>query len=206
MSRLGVFGGTFDPIHFGHLRVAEEVRNYLHLEKILFLPSFRPPHKLEEEISEAQTRYEMVVLALEDHPQCEVSDMEIRKGGISFTVETLTVLRKSCPKTELFLIMGIDQLIEMETWKDPKTIFQLAHVVVMSRPSTAENGLLEIRNLLSKMEIGDWESRILWVEVTPVDISSTMIRERVCRGESIADLLPQKVEEYILQKKLNKNG
>ncbi|MCH7760184.1 nicotinate-nucleotide adenylyltransferase [candidate division TA06 bacterium] len=201
MSRLGVFGGTFDPIHSGHLRVAEEVRNYLHLEKILFLPSFRPPHKLEEEISEAQTRYEMVVLALEDHPQFEVSDMEIRKGGISFTVETLTVLRKSCPKTELFLIMGIDQLIEMETWKDPKTIFQLAHVVVMSRPGYKREKIVDRRP-----ETLEWQSKMLWVEVSPIEISSTMIRERIRRSEPVQDLLPQKVEDYILQKGLYKSS
>ncbi len=201
MSRLGVFGGTFDPIHSGHLRVAEEVRNYLHLEKILFLPSFRPPHKLEEEITEAQARYEMVVLALEDHPQFEVSDMEIRKGGISFTVETLTVLRKSCPKTELFLIMGIDQLIEMETWKDPKTIFQLAHVVVMSRPGYKREKIVDRRP-----ETLEWQSKMLWVEVSPIEISSTMIRERIRRSEPVQDLLPQKVEDYILQKGLYKSS
>jgi len=206
MKRLGIFGGTFDPIHYGHLRLAEEVRKQLNLEKILFIPSYLPPHKLAMKVTDADQRAEMVALAIKGHPCFEPSRIEMRRKGISYTFETLAELKKIHPQTELYVMMGVDQLLEIETWKNPHSIFRLSKVVVMNRPGTAENGFGEIRNLFSKMGIRDWESKMIWMEVTPTDISSTMIRERVAKGKSISGLVPKAVEEYILNKGLYKGS
>jgi len=202
MKRLGIFGGTFDPIHTGHLRVAEEVQEKLHLEKILFIPSHLPPHKEERRVSDSEHRVRMASLAIEGHPCFEVSRIEVKRKGTSYTIITLQELKKIHPHSEFYLIMGIDQLIEIETWKDPQEIFSLSKVVVMNRPGFSERGLLEIQKLLLTMGIRDWKSKLLSLKVTPIPISSTMIRQRMSQGESIEGLVPKKVEEYIREKGL----
>jgi nicotinate-nucleotide adenylyltransferase len=194
MKRVGIFGGTFDPIHNGHLQVAEDVRKSLKMEKILFVPSYLPPHKMGKKVTEAKLRFEMVSLALEEHPHFKISEFEFQKEGISYTVETLNALKKSNPDAELFLIMGVDQLLEMDSWKEPDKIFQMSSVVVIGRPGYRRE---EIENL-------DWHSKILWVDVTPVEISSSLIRKKVQQGESVQGLVPKQVEELIIEKGLYK--
>ncbi len=194
MKRVGIFGGTFDPIHNGHLQVAEDVRKNLEMEKILFVPSYLPPHKLDKKVTEAKLRFEMVSLALEGHPHFIISEFEFQKEGISYTVETLNALKRSNPDAELFLIMGVDQLLEMDSWKEPEKIFQISKVVAMGRPGYRRE---EIENL-------DWRTKILWVDVTPVEISSSLIRKKVQQGESVQVLVPKQVEKFIIEKGLYK--
>jgi nicotinate-nucleotide adenylyltransferase len=196
MSRVGIFGGTFDPIHNGHLQVAEDVRKNLAMEKILFVPSFLPPHKLDKEVTEAGLRFEMVSLALEEYPHFEISEFEFQKEGISYTVETLNALKRSNPDVELFLIMGVDQLLDMDSWREPEKIFQISNVVAMRRPGYRRE---EIESL-------DWYSKILWVDVTPIEISSSMIRKKIQQGESVQGLVPEQVEKFIEEKGLYKDS
>lgn len=203
---MGIFGGTFDPIHYGHLRVVEEVRKRFLIEKILFIPSSRPPHKKEMRITDAAIRFEMVALALEEFPHFEISEFELKKEGLSFTIETLEALKKENSDHELFLIMGVDQMLEINTWKDPERILQLSEVVVMSRPGYEKErkALIFPSANRIKMDFGKNSYLAHWVDVSPIEITSTLIREKIRKSESIRGLLPDKVEAYIQKKGLYK--
>jgi nicotinate-nucleotide adenylyltransferase len=170
----------------GHLIVAERVRADLQLSRIVFVPSFISPHKQDREIASGEERLMMLRLATKGDSRYEVSDMELRRGGVSYTVETLAEMARSHPGDELFFLLGMDNLVEFDKWKDPQRITELATIVVMARPgfSRPEHPPVEGLNLM-------------YCDVPEIAISSTEIRQRVREGGSIRFLLPEVVEEYI---------
>ena len=186
MKPVGILGGSFDPIHIGHLITSYEVLQKRNLQKIIFIPCNISPHKIDQKIAEDFHRLNMIKLALEEFPSFEVSDYEIRKGDVSYTYDTLVELKKSYENLEL--IIGFDNLAVFERWNRPDDIFKIANVVVMKR------GHDKIPETRSKY----FDSAIL-LDSTLVDISSSEIRERIKKKLPIDFLVPDKVKEYITQ-------
>ena len=205
-KRIGLFGGTFNPIHLGHLRGAEEIREVFHLEEVIFVPSSIPPHKMSEEVIEASHRLEMVRLAVSGSPFFSVSDVEISRPGKSYSVETIKYFRESC-QDAFFFILGSDAFMEIETWKEFQALFSLCHFIVMARPGSQKNSLSSrLPGTLTpafqyKPEEKAWVHlsgyRLYLKEISFLDISSTKVRELIKRGRSVRYLIPPKVEIYI---------
>ena len=191
MKPVGILGGSFDPIHLGHLITSYDVLEKRDLEKIIFVPCHISPHKTDQKPTEDIHRLNMVKLAIEQYPYFESSDYEIRKGDVSYTYNTLVELKKSYNQIEL--IIGLDNLIVFDKWYRPDDILQLATVVVMKR---------EIDNIPVKHN--KYFDSVILLETTLIDISSTEIRERVKNNEPIDYLVPSKVKEYISQHGLYK--
>lgn len=182
VQRIGIFGGTFNPPHCGHLLMAESARVTAGLTKIFFVPAFLPPHKIGREIIPSRHRLAMTRLAVRGNRAFGVSDLEIRQKGISYTAETLRMMHSRMPDAELFLILGLDSLVEIQTWKEPDTIRDLARLLVYPRKGYDPRGGLSDVDYIKGPEIG---------------ISSTEIRGRASRGESIRYMVPDAVERYI---------
>jgi nicotinate-nucleotide adenylyltransferase len=197
MERIGIFGGTFNPVHTAHLIMAESVKEQIKLSKVLFVPSLNPPHKDADKLTDPQKRLEMVRLAIEGNDSFEASSIEIESavGSISFTVDTLIALRKIYreEQVKLYLIIGLDQLIELHTWKDPGKLFMLSEVIVINRPGYTVG---QIQN--------DYTGQVMYVPVPSIDISSTEIRHMVREGKSIRYMVPSNVEKYIKENNLYK--
>ncbi len=194
--RIGIFGGTFNPIHAGHLVIAEEVYDYHNLSKILFMPANIPPHKYAEGLADAHHRYKMVEEAIRGNDKLEVSDLEIKREGKSYTIDTVQdVLRSYGRECEIFLIMGADSLSELELWKDVKELSQLCHFVVVNRPEYS----VDVPDSLAGVVGNDTVSEIerLRVQISPIGISSTDIRKRLREGADVSGLVPSCVEAYI---------
>lgn len=200
-KRLGILGGTFNPIHLAHLIIAEAVRERYGLGKVLFIPSSHPPHKEGEEVIDAAHRYQLVRLAIADNPLFEVSDIEIQREGRSYSVETLKALRKAeSEPTDYFFIIGADSVPELRTWKNIEEVAELCALVVVPRP-----GWDKERIAAEKLGLPEWIREGLLhhvVSAPPIGISSTEIRDRIRRGESIRYLVPRAVQEYILEHRL----
>jgi nicotinate-nucleotide adenylyltransferase len=210
MPRLGLFGGTFNPIHFGHLRAAEEVCEALSLSRLWFIPAAQPPHKGARDLTPFEVRLEMTRLAVGDHPVMEVSDIEGRRAGKSYSIETLRLLREEFGSAwELYFILGLDAILELPTWKDYAQLFQLCHFVVLDRPGYDRRRLGEVlqREVLPQFEALPDEAgfqhpsgyQVLWQQTTLMDISATGIRGLVRQGRSIRYLLPEPVRGYIIK-------
>ena len=189
--RIGVFGGTFDPIHMGHLIVAEDARAALELDKVLFIPAGQPWFKSYRQITDAHHRLAMVRLAVEGNPSFDVTDIEITRTGPSYTVDTLAELREQHPDAEFIVILGVDALREIDRWHQPRKLFELASVVGMARPGTAIN-----LSVLHEAIPGS-SSRIRLLDSALMDISGTDIRRRVADVRSIRYRVPAAVERYI---------
>ncbi len=194
--RIGVFGGTFDPIHLGHLLVAEDACAALELDKMLFIPAGKPWFKSFRYITEAHHRLAMVRLAVGDNPLFEVSDMEIRRSGPTYTVDTLAELREQYADAEFILILGIDALREIDRWYQPRRLFEFASVAGMARPGSS----LDISVL--NAAIPGASSRIRLLDSALIDISGTDIRQRVSAGRSIRYRVASAVEQYIYDNRL----
>jgi nicotinate-nucleotide adenylyltransferase len=212
-SRLGLFGGTFNPMHYGHLRSAEEVCESLALTRLWFIPAGNPPHKTTPGITPFEVRLEMSRLAVGDHPVMSVSDLEGRRPGRSYSIETLRQIRREVgPDWELYFILGLDAILEIATWKDYKDLFTLSHFVVLDRPGYDRQRLAEVllrevhpRFRPLKADRGFQHPsghKVILQETTLMDISGTGIRERVRHGRSIRYLLPEAVRKYIITHKL----
>ena len=184
MSKIGIFGGTFDPIHNGHLITAQSVKEIRNLEKIIFIPAYISPHKQNAEASSAQHRLNMLKIALDDIPFFEYSDFEIKQHTISYTIDTLRELKKSYD--EIDLIIGYDNIFQFHTWKDPDEIFKLANVVVLKRKSSHPIDYVD-----------KYVESAHFVETRGIEISATDIRNRVNADLPIYYLVPEKVLEYI---------
>jgi nicotinate-nucleotide adenylyltransferase len=189
---VGLFGGTFDPIHIGHLIAAEEAREAAGLDRVVFVPCGIPPHKSSELISAGTVRLEMTRLAVQGNPGFEVSEFEVSRNEASFTIETVRHFSKRLGgDAELFLIVGADSVLEMSTWKNPAELLAESRPVVVSRPGFD----------LDRME-PRVRDRVLLVEGVSVNVSSTDIRARVASGRSVRYLVPPPVLSYIVQNKL----
>lgn len=195
--RLGIYGGTFDPVHYGHLLLAEQCREQLRLDEVWFMPAAVPPHKQDVSVSSGHDRLTMLQLATAGHPALHVSDRELRRGGTSYTVETLTELRAEDPDRELYLLIGGDSLVELPTWREPGRILELAIVVAVNR-GRAVPDLAAVQNSLG----ADAAGRIVLVSMPAIDLSATDLRQRAADGRSLRYMTPRAVEEYIRQRGL----
>ena len=186
--RIGIYGGTFDPIHHGHLIIAQFVLEVLKLDKILFIPAAVPPHKEHHPITDATLRWQMLTLALASNPAFEASSIELDKNGISYSVETIQLLREKWQlnREQLYFIIGADSLLEMHLWYHPDDIFNLSQVVVVPRTDVDLSGVKP-----------DFKERAIFIDAPLIQISSSDIREMVRAGRSIQYLVPEKVEKFI---------
>jgi nicotinate-nucleotide adenylyltransferase len=191
MSRTGVFGGTFDPPHLGHLIVAQDVVEELGLDRLLLVPAAQPPHKSDVAPAPAELRARMVEAAVAGHPRLGASRIELGRGGPSYTVETLEAISRSSPGVELYLVIGADQLRAFATWRSPLEVVRLAQLVVMAREG------VDPRAALPELDV-EYRS----VPVTRVDISSTEVRRRIAQGRSVRYWVPDGVLEIIEAEKL----
>jgi nicotinate-nucleotide adenylyltransferase len=181
--RLGVFGGTFDPPHIGHLVAAQDARTALDLDRVILVPAAVPPHKLDRPVTPGHLRLELLRAAVAGDARFEVDDVELRRGGPSWTVDTLRALRACRPGAELFLLVGMDQFAEFDTWREPHEIRRLARIAVLARGGAA-------------VPAGaDWTA----VNVTRIDLASTEIRRRVAAGLPIRFLVRDAVEALIVR-------
>lgn len=189
---LGILGGTFDPIHIGHLRIAEAIYERIALEQIIFIPAFVPPHKVGQDYAPAEHRYAMTELAVKPYTYFTVSDMELRRSGVSYTIDTLRELRQIYPDKELYFIIGADSVAQLHTWNSINEMLQLATFVAAGRPGY-EGVMEEVVHHLGAVAA----ERIMLLHTPEYDISSTEIRTRLHEGASLAGLVPQAVEQYI---------
>jgi nicotinate-nucleotide adenylyltransferase len=191
--RVGVMGGTFDPIHHGHLVAASEVRAWFDLDEVVFVPTGQPWQKGDREVSAAEDRYLMTVIATSSNPRFWVSRVDIERGGPTYTIDTLRDLDKTLEHPELFFITGADALGEIFTWRDAAELFELAHFVGCTRPGYAmDESTLE----------GIPRDRVTIVEIPALAISSTDCRQRVAAGEPVWYLVPDGVVQYIAKHEL----
>jgi len=216
LQRLGILGGTFNPIHYGHLAAAEEVLDRLKLDRVLFIPSYLPPHKLEEDVPSAAQRMEMVRLAISGNAHFESSELEIKRGGTSYTIDTIEALLHTYPGAELYFITGLDTFLEIQTWHDWEKLLTQCCFVVLSRPGYRFADMMKIDFMkraekeLIALDRGDMKHALIRsntftiiLETVPLyDISSTDIRQRVKEGRSVKYHLPEAVEIYIMNKRL----
>ena len=195
IARVGVLGGTFDPVHLGHLILADEAREALALDRLLLMPAAQPWRKSEREVTAAHHRLAMLRLAVADNPAFDVSTIEIDRGGPTFTVETLAALRaEMAAAAELVFLLGEDALLDMPHWRDPAGILRLARLGVAARPGGPPIDVDALERALP-----DLRARVEVVPMPLIDISSTDIRRRVREGRSIRYLLPRPVQEYIAE-------
>lgn len=202
MLHIGIMGGTFDPIHLGHIQLAEQALNEIRLDRILFMPNHTPWMKRNRDILAIEHRLNMVRLATEDNPAFELSMVEIEAAGDSYTYQTLKTLRKDYPKdTQLYFIVGADSLFNMEDWVHPELILQNAIILAAVREGHDREALHEQKERLIRLFGG--EIRLL--SMKQVDISSTRIREEFYHSARVREMLPAKVTEYITQNHLYQN-
>jgi len=219
MMRIGLFGGTFNPFHCGHLEVARDVQTGLALDQTIFIPAALPPHKAPDWIADAQDRLAMLRLALADSPLFSTSDVELRREGPSYTIDTVHYFKSRYhDKGELFLIMGLDAFLEIDTWKSFEPLFQSIQMVVMSRPSAQrpnpEGYEQRVETYLQSTISSDYRfsvkrgcfrhpfyQPVIPFAVSPLTISATQIRDRIKENQSIQEMVPASVVAYI-----NKRG
>lgn len=211
--KIGLFGGTFDPIHWGHLRSAEEVCEAFALDRVLFVPTARPPHKRGQTMAPAQDRLAMVRLAVADNPRFLVSTVEIRRAGISYTIDTLRdFTSRNRPRDSYYFILGLDAFREIDTWKDFRQLFPLCNFIVTSRPGSRDSNPLHGTSVaVKRLFCYDFRRKIYhhrsgttlhFLKLTDFAISASNIRARVNQAKSIRYLLPGAVEAYIKKRGL----
>jgi nicotinate-nucleotide adenylyltransferase len=193
--RIGILGGTFDPVHYGHLLLAETCRQTLSLDRICLVPARMPPHKQGQTITDGNARAEMLELAVSGYPEFKVDRRELRREGPSFTVETLAEFRAEFSGAELFFLMGVDSLKDVPSWRDPEQIVELAQLVACNRPGFASP---------TPDQVADWVTptialRTTIVRIPGADLSSTGMRQRMRDGLGLRFSTPRAVEAYIDQ-------
>jgi nicotinate-nucleotide adenylyltransferase len=202
--RIGIFGGTFDPVHLGHLIVAEQCREQANLDQIWFLPSARPPHKRDQALTPFAQRAEMLALAIAGHQAFRIDEIEKDRPGPSFTADTLEELDRSQPGNEWFLLVGSDTLADLPTWHEPARVVASATLLVAARPGAKIPNAPELRRAL---RLSDTEALRLQIIASPlIDISSRDLRRRAAEGRSLRYLVPRAVECYVEGKGLYRQG
>ncbi len=195
---IGVMGGTFNPIHKGHVIVAEEVRVHLNLTEILFVPAGQPWLKANSPIAAAKHRMQMVRLAIADKPYCKLSTMEIERAGPSYTVDTVAELQGQLRGgDELFFILGWDSLAELPQWREPSRLIKMCYLVAVPRVGYPTPNLSSL-----EVDIPGLSQRVILLDTPQIDITASVIRNRVAQGLSIAHLVPEAVERYIREHRL----
>ncbi len=190
--KLGLMGGTFNPIHIGHLKIASKVLDIFDLKKVIFIPSGNPPHKNRGEIIDASHRLKMIKLAVSNYKRFEVSDIEIKRKGESYTLDTIRQIKETYGgETDIYFIAGTDSALDLPNWKDPLKILSLSHFVAVERPG------FSLKRIDEK-----YRKRIITVGGISIDMSSSDIRKRIKEGRPIKSLIPKDVEEYIRENRL----
>lgn len=198
VSRIGIFGGTFDPVHFGHLMLAESCRQQLSLDVVRLIPAGKPPHKPDHRITDGRLRAEMLKLAVSGYPEYIVDERELHRTGASFTVDTLTELKAEFPAAKLFLLLGADSVVDLPNWREPQRIAELATIVAVNRP-----GFPLPENSQWPAHLGPSPApRIITVHMPGADISATDLRERSKTQQPLRFLTPRAVEAYIGEQKI----
>lgn len=195
--RLGLFGGTFDPVHYGHLLLAEQCREQCALDEVWFLPAGNPPHKPEVTITDGKLRADMLELATAGMPQFRVNRMELSRGGKTYTVDTLAELHTEDPQRELYFLIGADSLDDLPTWREPRRIAELATLVAVNR---GDRPLPDVAAICG--QVGVSRERIWLVTMPGIDLSASDLRRRVRAGRSIRFMTPRAVEMYISEHRL----
>ncbi len=198
--RIGIFGGSFDPIHVGHLILAEHCREQGELDQVLFIPSSQTPHKENGAFGTDRQRTEMIDLAIGGHPSFLRSSIELERGGVSYTVETLEQLRQQHADDELFLMIGGDSLNGFSTWKEPQRILEMATPLVMARPGSGDVDFDLLSPFVDKQKLAEIKS--LAIQAPLIDISSTAIRAAAADDKSFRYQTPRSVERYIQTQKV----
>lgn len=193
MKKIGIIGGTFNPIHLAHLYIAYEAKCQLNLDKVIFMPAGSPPHKKNEDILEAPLRYKMVLEAIKKYEDFEISNYEIEKEGFSYTYETLENFKSK--DNILYFITGADCLINIEKWKNPDRIFKTSKLVVFNRPGYDKESLKLQKNEIEKK----YNTSINFLDIMDLEISSTMIRDRIKDGKKIDFFIPKEVLDFIIK-------
>jgi len=213
--RLGLLGGSFNPVHGGHLAIARHTRETLELDRVLFIPTSQPPHKPNASLAPTQDRYEMVRPAIASDPSLAISDVEIRRPGKSYSIDTIRLLQHEYgAHTQLFFLIGLDAFLDFPSWRDPRTLLELCSFVVLSRPGLSFRSLSTVPLLppipypsladldagrIFRIEAQIGGQRLICLKQPPCPISASDIRARIRQGLSVANLLPPLVESYILQ-------
>jgi nicotinate-nucleotide adenylyltransferase len=195
MIKKGIFGGTFDPIHNGHLSIAYEALNYLELDKILFMPSGNPPHKLKRDKADSSIRYELIEMAIRSEKHFEVSSFEIQRSELSYTYKTVEYFKMLEPETLWYFITGVDCLMELDTWKNPARIFNCCKLVVFNRPG------FNMKDILREKEKNEdvYGKEIIFIDLPLLDISSREIKKKIKEGKRADYLMPQGVYNTIIE-------
>ncbi|MBN1224940.1 MAG: nicotinate-nucleotide adenylyltransferase [Candidatus Aminicenantes bacterium] len=213
-TRIGIFGGTFNPIHNGHVKAAQIIRQRFSLDKVFFIPSFIPPHKESVEVASARHRLKMVELATAPFRNFFPSAVEIEAKGRSYSINTLKKIKKTYPDAKIFFLLGVDAFLEIETWKDYKNVLEQCSFIIMSRPGfdladvkgvlndTYNPRIRDISEIDTPVNPEPWIDSIYLVLIDAMDVSSTEIRKRIRIGQSIEGLVPGSVEYYIKEKGL----
>ncbi|MGG7142298.1 nicotinate-nucleotide adenylyltransferase [Clostridium nigeriense] len=191
MKKIGILGGTFNPIHLAHLYIAYEAKSQLNLDKVIFIPAGNPPHKKDKKIIEASLRYNMVCEAIKNYEDFEISKYEVEKEAYSYTFETLKQFKTK--DNELYFITGADCLMDIEEWKSPEEIFKLSKFVVFNRAGYNKKNLRIQKDKIEKK----FNTTINFLDIIDLEISSSMIRKRIDEGKRVDFFLPKEVLSYI---------
>lgn len=197
-KKTGIMGGTFDPVHMAHLLLAEAAREQFQLNQVLFMPSAQPPHKDNRKVSSMEHREAMVRMAIEENTDFVYSDMELRRTGITYTSDTLKLLREHHPDTEFYFIMGADSLFAVDTWHQPEEIFKRAAILAGNR---SEVPLDQIKKQIHYLK-ERFNGKIYLIDMPDIAVSSSWIRERCQKGSSIRYYVPEAVYHYIKEHQL----
>lgn len=196
MKKIGILGGTFNPIHLAHLYIAYEAKSQLNLDKVIFIPAGNPPHKKDKKIIEASLRYNMVCEAIKNYEDFEISKYEVEKEGYSYTFETLKQFKAK--DNELYFITGADCLMDIEEWKSPEEIFKLSKFVVFNRAGYNKKNLRIQKDKIEKK----FNTTINFLDIIDLEISSSIIRNRIKEGKRIDFFMSREVLEYIITNNL----
>jgi nicotinate-nucleotide adenylyltransferase len=212
--RLGLFGGSFNPIHNGHVAIARQTREALGLDRVLFIPTNDPPHKAHQSLAPAKDRYEMVRLAIASDPLLSISDVEFRRPGKSYTIDTIRQLQQEYgAATALYFLIGLDAFLDFSSWREPGALLNLCSFVVISRPGLSFQSLSDLTILpplpaqsladldagrQSTLDIPVGKHHLILLRLPPCEVSASDIRTRVKQGLPVANILPPLVESYIL--------
>ena len=223
LKKIGIIGGTFDPVHNGHLNLAEQAQKFFDLDKVIFIPTFRSPHKLAIKPESCKHRLSMLSLALKNRPGFSMDKIEIKKNAVSYTIETLKDLDSEHPDWSIFLIVGADVFQAIDTWKNSKQLLDFCNILVATRPGVDFAISESIKNKLSlsepetnihpskfRTELMVFENlkkgaKVIFFPIPPLDISSKDIRQRIIQKEEIKNLLPLSVDHYIMKHRLYRN-
>jgi nicotinate-nucleotide adenylyltransferase len=211
MKKIGLLGGTFDPVHNGHLHLAEQAQRFFNLEKVVFIPAYRSPHKLALEPVSCEHRLAMLTLALEGRPNFSMDKIEISKNEVSYTIETLKELQSNHLDWNMFLILGADAFQAIDTWKQCSQLLDFCNILVGTRPGAELQVSDSVRDKLTlsasatdvkvfkNLEKG---TGVTFFQISPLDISSKNIRQQIHRREEVKNLLPPSIDHYIMQHQL----